>query len=204
MGNSIRFDIRDHADGMIPATRIGGIPDVDSSFVWPRYGKDSRPLSFLAQFECAALGLEELPPSGILSFFYDIEDQPWHTAEGARVFWFPDTDALHPADVPEDLESGFRLPAMDIVFQKEGGNQNLMSKLLGIGDPIQDSVEEECAYGNRKRGIGKWRLLLQLDSIETDGLSLLFSDMGCIYFLVPEKDLAHHRFDRTFLILQSC
>ena len=47
----------------IPAGRFGGAPDVPPDFQWPCYetavyGDDTvrpRPLSFLAQFDCAAL-----------------------------------------------------------------------------------------------------------------------------------------------------
>lgn len=206
MADSIRFDIKDLAGTRIPTTRIGGIPDVDDKFIWPRYGSDNRPLSFIAQFDCSDLGLEELPSSGLLSFFYDLEDRPWHTDAGCRVFWFPDKEVLSPADVPNDLGTESTLPVLDVMFHEEEPPEEpmLMSKLLGVGDPIQDSVEEECAYMKRDGNPGAWRLLLQLDSIETDHFSLLFSDMGCIYFLIPEKDLISRRFDRAVLILQSC
>ena len=63
-------------------TRFGGQPDVPPGFVWPVFtGTDdsgepeTRPLSFLAQFDCAGLAPYDsghlLPGTGLLSFFYE-------------------------------------------------------------------------------------------------------------------------------------
>ena len=112
------------------AGRFGGVPDVPPDFQWPCYetavyGDDTvkpRPLSFLAQFDCAALtsldpeGL--LPETGLLSFFYEMESQAWgfdpKDAGCARVFWFPDASVLAPAEVPDALLEDYRFPEMDM------------------------------------------------------------------------------------------
>ena len=60
-------------------TRFGGAPLLPPRFEWPSYRR--RPLDFLLQVDLAELRRLEcaqtLPPSGLLTFFYDIEGQPW-------------------------------------------------------------------------------------------------------------------------------
>ena len=96
-------------------TRFGGRPDVPPGFVWPYFEgtgledgeKKNRPLAFLAQFalnEMQPFDAEHLlPDHGVLSFFYEVESQPWgfdpQDAGCARVFWFEDASALAPVDV---------------------------------------------------------------------------------------------------------
>lgn len=110
--------------------RFGGAPDVPEGFDWPWFVTDTyvddevkpRSLSFLCQFNCAALaeldGEGLLPREGVLSFFYELGSQRWgynpKDAGCARVYWFPDASVLGPADFPEALEEEFRLPALPI------------------------------------------------------------------------------------------
>lgn len=109
--------------------RFGGLPDVPEDFAWPTFKtatyndemvKD-RPLSFLAQFDCAALAALDpeglLPHDGVLSFFYELDSQRWgyspEDAGCARVYWFKDKAALAPAaGFPGNLEECFLLPSM--------------------------------------------------------------------------------------------
>ena len=80
--NSIRLKIEGKETYKLGATRFGGQPDVPADFVWPAYGGESydnvvkdRPLTFLAQFNCAELARFDtehlLPDHGLLSFFYE-------------------------------------------------------------------------------------------------------------------------------------
>lgn len=113
-----------------PVGRFGGAPDVPGNFVWPCfetavYGDDTvkpRPLAFLAQFGCAALAPLDadglLPREGTLSFFYELGSQRWgfdpKDAGCARVFWFPDSSVLAPAEFPAELDADCRLPPLDL------------------------------------------------------------------------------------------
>src|SRR5262245_12847927 len=65
-------------------TRIGGLPLLPDEFDWP-LGKDGEPLGFLAQINLGNLPTNPLglPDSGLLSFFFDIERQPWGCYEDA-------------------------------------------------------------------------------------------------------------------------
>ena len=113
--------------------RFGGAPDVPEGFDWPRFVTDTytdsevkpRSLTFLAQFDCAALAPLDrdglLPREGVLSFFYETVSQRWgygpEDAGCARVYWFPDQTALRPAEFPADLEEYCRFPALPIQGQ---------------------------------------------------------------------------------------
>ena len=110
--------------------RFGGAPDVPEDFAWPRFVTDayvddeaiSRSLTFLCQFDCAALAELDrdglLPHEGVLSFFYETVSQRWgfDPEDGgcARVYWFPDKAALGPAGFPADLEEYCRFPSLPI------------------------------------------------------------------------------------------
>lgn len=119
--NSIRLKIGTPAKEIPGGTRFGGAPDVPAGFTWPVftgewYGEEGktrkeRPLSFLAQFDCAGLAAYDadglLPHTGLLSFFYEVETQRWgydpKDAGCARVFWFEDAAPLHRMEPPAAL-----------------------------------------------------------------------------------------------------
>jgi uncharacterized protein YwqG len=104
-------------------SRLGGIPDVASGFVWPRFS--GRPLSLIAQINCAEASRfdpdETLPGSGILQFFYPVEgDQPWGfdpMDKGGAVVLFMSRGQLAPAEVPAELENSSILPANGVAFR---------------------------------------------------------------------------------------
>ena len=130
--NAIHLNIGGKGEAVVGGTRFGGVPDVPADFTWPAYegvGMDdtvkARPLSFLAQFNCAELAPFDteglLPKTGVLSFFYEMESMRWgfdpKDAGCARVFWFEDISALAPAQIPEDLERDFRFPMLNIAME---------------------------------------------------------------------------------------
>ena len=136
MENLIRSMSRNSVKLSIPGKdgseigRFGGQPDVPPDFVWPCFETDTyddkevkpHPLSFLAQFDCAALAEMDteglLPHEGVLSFFYEMESQRWgfdpKDTGCARVYWFPDPSFLVPAAFPADLQEYNRFPAFPI------------------------------------------------------------------------------------------
>jgi len=85
-------------EGGLPNSRskFGGDPFLPANFLWPS-SKD-RELDFLLQVdlsEIASLDSEnQLPKSGLLTFFYDVENQPWGfdpaDADAHRVVYFAD------------------------------------------------------------------------------------------------------------------
>ena len=98
------------------------------------------------------------------------------------------------------------------------------SKLLGWADVIQGDMTSECELiargytsyevwnsGNFPKeelekietAADKWKLLFQLDTVEQEGLSLMFGNYGRIYFYIRKEDLRAKRFDRVWLMVQS-
>ena len=127
--NSIELKIEGKETYKLGATRFGGKPDVPADFVWPTYegeGYDhvvkERPLTFLAQFNCAELAKFDkehlLPDHGLLSFFYETDTQCWgydpKDKGCARVYWFEDISALSAANFPADMEEDFKFPMVKI------------------------------------------------------------------------------------------
>lgn len=117
--NSIVLNIARKEKYKLCATRFGGQPDVPPGFEWPTFeGKSydgvvkSRPLTFLAQFNCEELVQFDtehlLPDHGLLSFLYETDTQCWgydpKDKGSARVFWFKDTSVLSAADFPAEME----------------------------------------------------------------------------------------------------
>ena len=70
---------RGDTESLEPGTsRLGGVPDLPAGFRWPSRG--GRDLAFLGQVNLAAVVAlvpeAELPASGLLLFFYDLEERP--------------------------------------------------------------------------------------------------------------------------------
>ena len=129
--NRVRLRFTDAAP--MGRSRFGGAPEVPQDFSWPRfttatYDDDqilSRPLAFLAQFDCREIAPFDreglLPASGLLTFFYELGSQRWGFDPAdrgcARVFWFPEETPLSPAAFPDDLP--YRLPEMGVSLSAE-------------------------------------------------------------------------------------
>lgn len=107
-------------------TRIGGLPLLPKDFAYPQFTDPedgvTRPLSFLAQIDLAEIAPldreHQLPDHGVLSFFYELENQPWGYSPShlgcARVYWFEDADALTETPLPDTLDPAFVIPALAV------------------------------------------------------------------------------------------
>ncbi len=101
-------------------SRLGGCPDLPEGMEWPRH--QGRPLAFIAQVNLAEAAphdpLHELPPSGLLSFFYELEGgSGWGAPEHAaclRVLYAENISALSPRPHPESLPASQRLAAQPV------------------------------------------------------------------------------------------
>ena len=139
------------------ASKLGGLPDVPTGFVWPRFqGTDhngaqyDHPLSFMAQFDLAELAAFDvaglLPKAGHLAFFYDCDGQPWgydpKDRGCARVFYFPPEAELMQATPPEDLEDDFQIPVLKPVFST-GVSRPSREYLIDEDNEIDDDLAAE-------------------------------------------------------------
>lgn len=118
----ISLQKEDAAGPLAPgASKFGGAPDLPPGTDIPAVG--GRPLALLAQINLSDLeiaGLEHpFPKRGILSFYYDTENQPWGSGEederdGWRVQFFDgDPTQLERIEVPEDA----MLPEFAVSFE---------------------------------------------------------------------------------------
>lgn len=102
-------------------SRLGGAPDLPASFTWPE--NRGRKLDFIMQVslpDVAVLDHESLlPPDGMLTFFYDLEAQPWgfdpKDATGHRVAYFPRNAKLD-RRAPPNID--FRLKECALIFHE--------------------------------------------------------------------------------------
>lgn len=99
-------------DGEGARTRLGGSPLLPPGAEWPR--SDRGPLSFVGQLDfrelrdalgAAATGALGLPADGVLSLFYDVEEQPWGYdpahASGFALLYAPDPANAIDVESPE-------------------------------------------------------------------------------------------------------
>ena len=128
----------------------------------------------------------------------------------------PDLDTDHPVSARLNEEEHERYQEIRDYLASGGGPT--AHKLLGHAQPVQGAMELECALvthglycGDRTgyedpraaeagKQAERWRLLLQLDT--DDGASMMWGDVGRLYFWIREDDLQARRFDRTWTILQ--
>jgi uncharacterized protein YwqG len=134
---SLRLTVGQPSDQ--PVSRLGGRPNLPNEIPWP-VRREMQPLSFIAQFDLAALSVIEglpLPRSGSLFFFYDSAAMPAgydpEEKSGAQVFYATGPLAANcvrdwpPGLSPEFQYEGFALsaapelslPAMDHEFVRE-------------------------------------------------------------------------------------
>lgn len=153
------------------SSKAGGNPDLPDDVEWPR--KEGRPLSFILQinltdlhvYECAAV----LPSQGLLSIFYDAEDQPWGFDPKDRDGWkvmYSDAPAtaLGRRDSPQgDSEAlGFRecrlffepfvsLPPWEVF---ESVRPKLTDDEFDLLEAFQRQLQPEDATGLHHRMLG--------------------------------------------------
>ena len=228
--NSIELKIQDNEVYQLGTTRFGGQPDVPSDFIWPTYMGESydhvvkeRPLSFLAQFNCADFAKYDtehlLPDHGLLSFFYELDSMCWgfdpKDKGCARVYWFEDISALSAAEFPVDMEEDFILPMVKIALSQKPSYPSwqdftevfeecdIAAKGYYLGNPEGwKKIPKEIRQEAEETAKDRWMLLLQLDTVECDDFELMFGDCGHIYFYITKEDLKARRFDNIWLILQ--
>jgi uncharacterized protein YwqG len=122
--NAIEISKSSSNEPVLGGSRFGGVPDLPPDFKWVTW--KGRSLNFLAQFNCEELSKYDLdrvlPNSGILYFFYDLDEQPWGfdpaDRGGSVVMYSPDCDSLIPANLPQGVEKEeFCLPSFNLSFK---------------------------------------------------------------------------------------
>lgn len=107
---AIRLEVAPEGAGA-GRSRFGGEPDLPPQLQWPRNPKTDKHLWFLAQIALDELpdvpGREQIPPKGMLWFFYDVAEEPWGfdpgEAGGFRVLFEADAATIEPRATPPDV-----------------------------------------------------------------------------------------------------
>lgn len=105
---------------------FGGRPPLSPHYAWPT--RNGRPLSFLACMDCSELprsaDLDWLPDSGLLLFFYDLQEQPCgfdpKDRGGSATVYVPATEVRDRslfASPPTPLPADSVLPQRYVAFQ---------------------------------------------------------------------------------------
>lgn len=198
------------------SSKFGGYPDLSNATDHP--GEE---LTFLAQFRLSDFAgyasVATLPKDGLLSFFYNLEEQPWGDKD-ERHLWrvvYTESADLERVKVGEALNE--RAISLD---ESYAPNVDLLADLLndeqfeafeelfendefhavgGHPNAIQNDVFEEVqdTYGDRFK---QPFLLFQMDS--TEELDIMFGDVGMLYFLIPTDALRAKQFEETEIIMQ--
>nr|WP_122012350.1 YwqG family protein [Maliibacterium massiliense] len=210
--NAIHLRIQGQASQGPGSTRFGGQPDVPDDFVWPTFEAEGledgvmlrRPLSFLAQFNCADMApLDKeglLPRTGVLSFFYETVSQRWgfdpKDAGCARVYWFADEAALVPAAFPEAL-------AEECCFPRVGINACMADSVADWEDyaylrDLPDELYETFAQARETMGYQQpeecskllgWPDIIQNNMTQECELIARGHYLGGYWDDIPEEDL---------------
>lgn len=170
----------------VGSSKLGGDPDLPANVEWPT--SDDCDLYVIAQIK-----LSELPPlaaelglprSGMLYFFYDMENQPWGFDPkdkcGHRVLYFDDEENLSRRTPPEAIEfedgllecslsatSHISLPSEppeEISYEENEADYDSYFDLLGelvsdhqmLGKPaqVQNPMELECQLASNGIYVG--------------------------------------------------
>ena len=126
---SIRIGVTPADETVLPtgSSHFGGAPDLPWGFAWPEY--KGNPMSFVGQIRMEDLhGFEpakKLPDSGLLSFFYDANQETYGSAPSDRGGWavhyFGGLSGLglHAAAMPSRLPESARFKACRLSFTSE-------------------------------------------------------------------------------------
>lgn len=114
-----------------------------------------------------------------------------------------------------DMQKQYEAALDALASQTDGSAPR--NRLLGFPDTLQDDMREEAQLASHgiktdsptidpraqslREGMLNWVLLFQLDSDPNAGMR--WADAGMLYFWIERDALQSHRFERTWVVLQS-
>jgi uncharacterized protein YwqG len=140
---AVGFNLSEPPGGFTGRSKLGGRPLLPANFVWPRSKK--RALDYLLQVDLAELARFApsgvLPSSGLLTFFYDLENQPWGydpaELDGFRVE-FVEGNSLLPHELPSMVNA---LREHNLLFHQA-------MTLPQFGSRVYDELNRESGMSN--------------------------------------------------------
>ena len=169
-------------------SKMLGNPDVWDGFQWPYLEEhgEKYDLIFICQIRCAdavgpgSAGL--LPKTGMLYFFYDLNEMPdvSDDRESAQVIWYNgDLSALHEMILTDEDGNGIAFAEQKIDFTPSEAGEEPRFFLAG-------EIPSEPAY----ESVRGYRILLSLDSFETEDAEIRFKNDGRLCFYIDPDKLA--------------
>lgn len=124
---------------------------------------------------------------------------------------FPDLEIPHFDWTQEEQKKYEQLLS---TFPDPADHAAIHNRLLGNPNAIQDDMRQQCQLVSHGitdasdpraaellKGAMEWQLLFQVDSDEHAGMR--WADAGLLYYWITRADLHAHRFDATWLVVQS-
>lgn len=199
----------------LAAMKLGGRPDLRPRSRWPSVG--GRPLAFVAQIDLAQLApLDsdgQLPPAGLLSFFYGVPAGPLD-GDSCEVIFSEPGSPLTRREFPDGLPDHERFTAVGMTARglltlPPAAPSFLTAEEQGAYDEVRASLEPEPSHqllGHPDIVQSDPRqateaLLLQVDS--DTGTGMTWGDVGRVYYLISREDLLGQRFKGSRCELQS-
>jgi uncharacterized protein YwqG len=194
----------------LQSSKFFGVPDVWDGFKWPTATDEDGneyPIYFMCQINCAEASKHDkdgiMPKTGMLYFFYDIEERPW---EGKAPLFYYDGDpgklspyaGKLPECVGKDHSIAFEPQDSEDIpsNEQDDDSEDYLSGsfLLGVPtDPEQmglgDTIDDE------------WQLVLELDSYIGDGDFNFGGDCGRLCYFVNKSDFAKKDFSKAWFML---
>ena len=182
-------------DDKLPAgaSKLLGNPDVWDGFEWPAIEQDGEmyDLTFMCQINCADAVLFDteglLPKTGMLYFFYDLDEMPWtpDNQNAARVLYYNgNLSDLHEMMLTNEKGESIAFCEQKIEFETvaDGYLSDSEPTHLLLGVP---SFEQDTAHDLIKDR----QMLLQLDSFETEDAVVSFTDEGILCYFIEKGKL---------------
>ncbi len=206
-------------------TRFGGPAILPEQRAWPM--GPAGPLTFIAHLDFAQIHRAHgqrlnLPASGALGVFFDVQRQPWGGEAGDHeslsLVYLDDPSTAAPRDSEADDPVPFRPLVLE--YDPDGDEANVHQlggapawiqgearpqlQLLACGLPqTLPELEAREAEGVDVVGLlrrsAEWNVLLQ---IESDDRPFMWGDAGRLYIFIRDADLKALRFDQARHILQ--
>ncbi len=192
------------ADGKLPlgSSKLFGNPDVWDGFEWPSATIDGEKfrLTFMCQINCADIaaldGEQNLPETGILYFFYDLDGMPDEPTDkqAARVLYYNgEISELKPYNDGDSASENDVISEIPLRFVK------IRRGYIPQGDGLHTLLGDKP--NDKKCGdTDNWKPLLQIDSMETDNVVISFADNGKLYFCIEPEKLKQHDFSDVRVI----
>ncbi len=164
----------DEADIKLGASKIGGHPDVPSTFHWPSWKE--HPMSFVAQINLEEFPMNllnpEYPTTGILYFFYVYDYEVWYNDDydsdkknNNVVYYAPETAELVRMKPPASLSE-------EQIFKSA-----LLEKKLELTLPDSDYLEANHLMTN-KADLNRYSLEFSPDLMNTYDRGIGFRFLG--------------------------